>query len=224
MIVINKLYELHVDKGTILNRNTKFSGYIGANEIQLLTYFLERPNEIMPKKELLDHVWTSRGVVVEESSLMNAISNCRKLLDDKSGKIIKTKRGEGYCFVGEVEYMHGVESGSKASSNVRMIGNFSSIGLDLLYGSIKPSLLFISLFLTSLTTMYFIMMSSKESLESAEHYLTSTFQKCSFYGKGSIERTYKFPRIYTFNGVSILIDEDFNSISYPTGFGGIHCE
>ncbi|NUW69490.1 winged helix-turn-helix domain-containing protein [Vibrio coralliilyticus] len=229
MIVINKLFELDVEKGIIINLETKFSGYIGTNETQLLTYFLERPNVTIPKKELLDHVWTSRGVVVEESSLMNAISNCRKLLSDKSGEIIKTKRGAGYCFSGEVEYVESspeqdVQDGNKNEdiSSASIIQSYvvRTIKQDLTY----DLLLFILLFISSLFVVSEFINKRANALESADRYLTGTYTTCNIFEQGVLKKSYKFPRIYTYNGISILIDESANSISYPENLGGIDCE
>ncbi|WCE31571.1 winged helix-turn-helix domain-containing protein [Vibrio sp. SCSIO 43137] len=101
----NYLYEQGRDeKGT----------YIGANEAQLLLVLMEKRGNLISKDELHKLVWTEKGFCVDESSVIQAISTLRKLLNDsaKSPSYIKTVPKKGYQFIASVEV---VESNHQAS-------------------------------------------------------------------------------------------------------------
>lgn len=57
---------------------------------------------MITRQVLIEQVWVSKGIYVEDGSLMQTISICRKALEDKSGMIIVTERGKGYRFAGQV--------------------------------------------------------------------------------------------------------------------------
>jgi DNA-binding winged helix-turn-helix (wHTH) protein len=67
-----------------------------------LLYLVERPGELLSKKELLKALWP--GVVVEENSLNQVISLVRKVLGEKPSehRFIVTAPGRGYRFVAAV--------------------------------------------------------------------------------------------------------------------------
>src|SRR5262249_3891546 len=67
-----------------------------------LLYLIERPGELLSKKELLKALWP--GVIVEENSLNQVISVVRKVLGEKPSehRFIVTAPGRGYRFVAAV--------------------------------------------------------------------------------------------------------------------------
>lgn len=67
-----------------------------------LLHLVEHAGELVGKTELMDAVWP--GVVVEENSLSQAISQLRKLLGDGADgrRLIVTAPGKGFRFVAEV--------------------------------------------------------------------------------------------------------------------------
>ncbi len=75
---------------------------IASKTYQLLILLLKKPNETIPRKELIEYVWPDR--VVSETSVDKLIQKLRKLLDDtKQHKtIIKTIHGVGYVFLPQV--------------------------------------------------------------------------------------------------------------------------
>lgn len=101
MLIINQIYRLNLLSGFIENLSTGHKASLGANETALLQYMMDNPHRALSKSELLAHVWHQKGVIVEESSLLHCVSNCRKALGD-SGEIITTIRGVGYQFNGQV--------------------------------------------------------------------------------------------------------------------------
>lgn len=75
---------------------------LGTRAFDMLAMLAARPNQIVSKKDLLDHVWPD--VTVEEGSLRFHMANLRKALGDgKDGaRYIATLTGRGYSFVAPV--------------------------------------------------------------------------------------------------------------------------
>jgi serine/threonine-protein kinase len=71
-------------------------------QFDALLYFVERPGQLLTKKQLLEAIWPR--VVVEEQNLNKAISELRHALGEKPGehKFFVTKPGHGYRFVAKV--------------------------------------------------------------------------------------------------------------------------
>ncbi|MEJ0098693.1 MAG: winged helix-turn-helix domain-containing protein [Pseudomonadota bacterium] len=67
-----------------------------------LLHFLERPGELLSKRELMKALWPS--VVVEENSLNQVVSTLRRVLGEKPSehRYIVTAPGRGYRFVANV--------------------------------------------------------------------------------------------------------------------------
>ena len=77
-----------------------------------LLYFVERPGQLLTKKQLLEAIWPR--VVVEEHNLNKTISELRRALGEKPGehKFFVTKPGHGYRFVANVSIVSVVASSS----------------------------------------------------------------------------------------------------------------
>jgi predicted ATPase/DNA-binding winged helix-turn-helix (wHTH) protein len=75
---------------------------LGGRALDILIYLVERPGEVVTKKELIDHAWPE--VVVEEGNLRVHIAAIRKALGDgKFGnRYIANIQGRGYSFVGSL--------------------------------------------------------------------------------------------------------------------------
>ncbi len=75
---------------------------LGGRALDVLAYLAARAGEVIPKKELIDHVWP--GVTVEEGSLRVHVAAIRKALRDGQfgNRYIANVRGRGYSFVGAV--------------------------------------------------------------------------------------------------------------------------
>lgn len=75
---------------------------LGSRALDILVYLAERPGEVIPKQELIDHVWS--GVAVEEVSLRVHVAAIRKTLRDGQfgDRYIANVQGRGYSFVGAV--------------------------------------------------------------------------------------------------------------------------
>jgi predicted ATPase/DNA-binding winged helix-turn-helix (wHTH) protein len=75
---------------------------LGSRALDILVALIERPNEIVTKKELVARVWPD--LVVDEGSLRFHISALRKALGERrSGRRYVTNvSGRGYCFVAPI--------------------------------------------------------------------------------------------------------------------------
>jgi DNA-binding winged helix-turn-helix (wHTH) protein/TolB-like protein len=73
-----------------------------AKAFDVLLAFVENPNRLLGKDELMERVWHDE--FVEEGNLARNVSTLRKALGDtgKEHKYIKTIQGRGYRFVGDV--------------------------------------------------------------------------------------------------------------------------
>lgn len=76
---------------------------IGCRALDLLTAFVQRPGEVLSKRELLEEAWPSTTVV--EGNLKVHIAALRRALDDDAGlaRYIATVNGRGYRFIAPVE-------------------------------------------------------------------------------------------------------------------------
>jgi predicted ATPase/DNA-binding winged helix-turn-helix (wHTH) protein len=75
---------------------------LGERALDILIYLVERPGEVVTKKEIIDHAWPE--FVVEEGTLRVHIATIRKALGDgKFGnRYISNIQGRGYSFVGSL--------------------------------------------------------------------------------------------------------------------------
>ena len=71
---------------------------LGARAFDILLALIERPQQVVTKKELFDRVWP--GMHVDESSLRVHVSALRKALEGRGSnvKYITNVSGRGYCF------------------------------------------------------------------------------------------------------------------------------
>ena len=92
---------------------------LGSRALDILVYLAERPGEVVPKKELVDHVWS--GVAVEEGSLRVHVAAIRKALRDGQfgNRYIANIRGRGYSFVATVVRLEDGNDGGSNSASFR---------------------------------------------------------------------------------------------------------
>src|SRR6478752_3277133 len=93
-------FELSIGK-RVLRRDGRVLP-IGDRALDILTYLADRPGEVIPKQELMDHVWSD--ITVEEGSLRVHVAAIRKALGDGQfgNRYIANIKGRGYSFVGTV--------------------------------------------------------------------------------------------------------------------------
>ena len=104
--VVSTLYEigpflLDADAGIVTRGGVPV--LLGTRGAAVLAALVERPNEFVPKSQILDAAWP--GVVVSESNLAVQISTLRRVLAQATGggDWIETLARRGYRFVGPVK-------------------------------------------------------------------------------------------------------------------------
>ena len=91
-----------VYEGITLNLNTKTVICDGQElvftklEFELLSFFLQHPNKVFSREDLLKHCWPHDVMVLDRTVDVN-ITRLRKKIG-RYGKQIKTRVGYGYCF------------------------------------------------------------------------------------------------------------------------------
>jgi DNA-binding winged helix-turn-helix (wHTH) protein len=75
---------------------------LGSRALDILIYLINRPGEVVTKKELIDRIWPD--VFVEEGVLRVHVASIRKVLGDGQfgNRYIANIYGRGYSFVGLV--------------------------------------------------------------------------------------------------------------------------
>jgi predicted ATPase/DNA-binding winged helix-turn-helix (wHTH) protein len=128
-------FELRCDQRALLRDGEVLP--LGGRALDLLSYLVLRPGEVIAKRELIDHVWSN--VTVEEGSLRVHVAAIRKTLGDGQfgNRYIANVQGRGYSFVGSVVRL---ESRTESSGDVhrhqrqlparppRMIGRDPALG------------------------------------------------------------------------------------------------
>ena len=82
---------------------------LGSRALQILVVLLERPGELISKRELMGRVWPD--IFVEPANLTVHISALRRALSDgrDGNRYIINIPGRGYSFVAPVEVRHEVD-------------------------------------------------------------------------------------------------------------------
>src|SRR6267378_6946728 len=77
---------------------------LGSRALDILIALVERPAEVVSKKELIASVWPD--LVVDEGSLRFHVSALRKALgQERSGsRYVTNVSGRGYCFVAPISH------------------------------------------------------------------------------------------------------------------------
>ncbi|UTV28453.1 winged helix-turn-helix domain-containing protein [Photobacterium atrarenae] len=205
--LINDNYIVNFHEQVVQSKLTGLRTVLGSNEIALLRYFIDHSDITLTRQELLDKIWTSRGMVVEDSSLMNSVSVCRKAFEDKKGQVIRTERGVGYRFVAKVETI--VEERFPSSENKQKT-RYSWLPYVLI------SVLFAML-------IFFFLRS--QPLQDADEFLVGKYMKCILTpSSGEATREYFNASVYQVDNEKILIDEDGRSLSYAASATEVACE
>ena len=83
--------------------------HLGSRALDILAVLVERPGELIPKRELMTRVWPSTNVC--DDNLTVHISALRRVLRDGGcSRCILNIPGRGYLFVAPVEASHGASA------------------------------------------------------------------------------------------------------------------
>ena len=96
-------WTLHADRRELEDENGIITP-LSTSEFQLLSVFVERPNMVLSREQLLD-LTKGRAAKVFDRSIDNQVSRLRRKIeaDPKDPRLIQTVWGGGYKFSGQVE-------------------------------------------------------------------------------------------------------------------------
>ncbi len=99
--------------------------------IEVLVYLAENHGRVVPRDELIDHIW-GEDSFVGEKSLTNAIWHLRKKLicDEGEEELIKTIRKAGYQLIPEPEWQTIASSSSSTSSQTELVESSINYSVD----------------------------------------------------------------------------------------------
>lgn len=228
MMIVNDNYVVDFDEALILSLSSGLRTSLGSNEVSLLRYMIQHQGQLLLRQNLMEEVWLNKGIVVEDSSLLHAISNCRKALEDKDTKIIQTQRGKGYIFLGKVE-PYSLSSPKEDKQESPDITITETVPTDVMIPVKKNANLnswwrYAAVYLLITVTSFMLWRQFSSPWRSAEHYYIEQFAKCVFTDPATATETiFQDVTIYHANGLSLLIDTTEASISYQDG-SEVDCE
>ena len=89
--------DLELDRASRLVTRGKREVRLGPTEYRLLEFFMEKPERVFSRDQLLDNVW-GRDAYIDERTVDVHIGRLRKALTrGKEKKLIRTVRGAGYA-------------------------------------------------------------------------------------------------------------------------------
>ncbi|RKF18492.1 hypothetical protein DBZ36_08770 [Alginatibacterium sediminis] len=90
-------------KQQLYDENGEVVQTLGNNEAKALMILIDRRDQIVTRERLQEEVWRKQGLEVDDSSITQAISNLRKLLNDdsKTPQFIRTVPKKGYIYIGD---------------------------------------------------------------------------------------------------------------------------
>ncbi|MEZ8689411.1 transcriptional regulator [Vibrio splendidus] len=239
--IINDDIQVNLEESEIHHFKTGRTYPIGSNESELLKFFISRPNEVITRQVLIEQVWVSKGIYVEDGSLMQTISICRKALEDKSGMIIVTERGKGYRFSGQVTQdkeraLRKIQSQPKQETkqpeDSKAIDSIATDSIATENSTTEKTaatkktnsvVALIALFVvTAGLSHYLFSYLDRNSLGEdlvGQHFISCKIESDEFTFNELFNVT-----LYEYKGRKIIIDNSGKSLSFPAGFKGVTCE
>ena len=234
--IINDDIQVNLEEREIHHFKTGRTYPIGSNESELLKFFISRPNEVITRQVLIEQVWVSKGIYVEDGSLMQTISICRKALEDKSGMIIVTERGKGYRFAGQVTQdkeraLRKIQSQPKQETNQpedntatdSIATENSTTETTAATKKTNSVVALVALFVVAAgLSHYLFSYLDRNSLGEdlvGQHFISCKIESDEFTFNELFNVT-----LYEYKGRKIIIDNSGKSLSFPAGFKGVTCE
>ena len=229
--IINDDIQVNLEESEIHHFKTGRTYPIGSNESELLKFFISRPNEVITRQVLIEQVWVSKGIYVEDGSLMQTISICRKALEDKSGMIIVTERGKGYRFAGQVTQdkeraLRKIQSQPKQETTQpesNTAPESSTTETSTATKKTNSLLARVALFVVAAgLSHYLFSYLDRNSLGEdlvGQHFISCKIESDEFTFNELFNVT-----LYEYKGRKIIIDNSGKSLSFPAGFKGVTCE
>lgn len=206
-----KEYEIH-------HLKTGRTFTLGSNEVELLKFFFKNPNQVITRQALIEQVWESKGIYVEDGSLMQTISLCRKALEDKPGLLIVTERGKGYRFCGRVV---------EGKIEVKRDETHKIEPLEEQEVQPKPTpikIIPITLVLIMSTVLSYLGFTYFEKVSVSKIVTTSHYLTCRITSDHIKFKELYNVTMYEYEDRNIIIDHTGKSLSFPNEFTGVECE
>ena len=101
---------------------------IGGNESRVLSLLIQEPGKVVSRHELHEYVWRDQGFEVDDSSLTQAISTLRKMLQDptKLPVYVKTVPKRGYQFISTAVPLMGEEPLSSVEVDTVVVSDYDT--------------------------------------------------------------------------------------------------
>ena len=101
---------------------------IGGNESRVLSLLIQEPGKVVSRHELHEYVWRDQGFEVDDSSLTQAISTLRKMLQDptKLPVYVKTVPKRGYQFISTAVPQMGEEPLSSVEADTVVVSDIDA--------------------------------------------------------------------------------------------------
>lgn len=169
---------------------------------------------------------------------MNALSCCRKAFSDKNGEVIKTERGKGYRFIGEiangtaelaVDDSQVQKPVAVPSTQAKVILNSSERAPSKFISRKSFNVKWLSIYaigsVISLILGHEVKISLIDSLllGKTESYSLVRYDSCTYKGKVDNIKLGS-ATVVTLKGISIAINGDFKSVSFPSSLTESYCE
>ncbi|USD43997.1 winged helix-turn-helix domain-containing protein [Vibrio sp. SCSIO 43135] len=208
--IINSDIQVNLDKSEVQHRISGRTYRLGSNEVALLMYFFQRPNVVLARQELIEQVWLSKGIHVEDGSLMQTISVCRKALEDSEGKIIVTERGKGYIFSAQLEREEASVNSEQSDTRASFVLTHHFVALLVL--------------VTGLTVFLSYSYFSKSSLKPDAVLEIEQYSSCKIETDSLSFSSLDDVTLYRYNDKQILVDREGRSFSFPPGSEEVNCD
>ncbi len=209
-LTVNGSIQIDFVAGEIHHLETGRVYRIGTNESELLKYLCLHPHQTLTRQQLIEKVWRSKGIVVEDGSLMQTISLCRKALEDNDGRIIVTERGQGYRFTGDTQ-----TSAEISKKPVESGKGSQTLSLNFILGLVV-------IFAVFSVSAYFTFSSKQQPLQSTIE--TRAFSLCTLTTDELAYTTLSNVTSYRLGDKQIIIDEQGRSVTFPVGSEEVTCE
>lgn len=102
-LIRTKKFVLNISKSVIEKDNKKVE--LTKNELRILRYLIEHKDRIVSRDEIMDYLWDSNSFVDDNTLTVNITRLRNKLAELNLKELVETKRGQGYIFRGEVEWL-----------------------------------------------------------------------------------------------------------------------
>jgi TolB-like protein len=113
-------FSIHADRREL--RNADGAIHVEPQVFDLLLYFVQNPNRVISKDELIEKIW--KGRVISDAALNTRINSARRAIGDtgKQQALIRTIQRRGFLFAGDVTTQNGGQPAPPSNPMPRSVG------------------------------------------------------------------------------------------------------